>query len=255
MRITTTAQVWLVISAMNAIGCAIVAPTVMVFYPRAEWPFELTLGLGLTCSIATPFTYLMARQLQKNTLLSDKLQRLVDSDRLTDTRTRRYFFDRMQSASEDYGVCLMIDIDHFKTVNDTYGHLAGDRVIQDVASRIKAILRDADIIARFGGEEFVVFLNRVDPATGFSISERIRNTIAERPISFNDIPIDVSVSVGGSPMMVGSEIERVIQDADAALYRAKAKGRNCTIFSSDPFNDDQPLDYEGHRASRIVAIA
>ena len=240
MKVATIGQVWLVTLAMNVIGCAIVASTVMALYPRVEWPFELTVSLILTCGIATPFTYLMARQLHKNTLLSNELQRLVDSDRLTDTRTRSYFFDHMAASPGDYGVCLMVDIDHFKSVNDTYGHLAGDRVIQDVAARIKDMLRTEDIVARFGGEEFVVFLHRADAATGFAVAERMRGAIAEQAVAFNDNPIDVTVSIGGSPMAADSDIEQAIQDADAALYRAKYDGRNCTIFSSDPFSDGQP---------------
>ena len=240
MKITTMTQVWLVVSALNLIGCAIVAPAILLLYPRAEWAFELSISLGLTIGIATPFAYFMARQLYKNGLLSDELQRLVDSDRLTDTRTRSYFFDRMAASPDEDGVCLMVDIDYFKAVNDTYGHLAGDRVIQDVALRIKDMLRAEDIVARFGGEEFVVFLHKADAATGFAVAERIRKSIAEQAVAFNDNPIDVTVSIGGSPMAADSDIEQAIQDADAALYRAKSDGRNCTIFSSDPFSDGQP---------------
>jgi len=254
MKIVTTGQVWLVTLAMNVIGCTVVTFAIVMLYPRTEWAFELTLSLALTCGIATPFTYLMARQLWKNTLLSNELQRLVDSDRLTDTRTRSYFFDRMAASPDGQGVCLMVDIDHFKTVNDTYGHLAGDRVIQDVATRIKKLLRSGDIVARFGGEEFVVFLHGVDPETGYAVAERIRGAVTDLPIPFNDSPIDVSVSIGGAPIEAGHGIEQVIQDADAALYRAKTGGRNRTIFSSDPFSDGQPSD-EGVQEGSLAAVA
>ncbi len=231
MKITTNRQVWGVVAVVDTIGAAIVVSAILAFYPPELWPFELAISLTLTFGIATPITYFMAQQLRKIAALSDELQRLVNRDRLTDVATRNYFFARMEQAPGAYGISLMIDIDHFKRVNDTHGHFAGDQVIKDVASILGRTVRSDDIVARFGGEEFVVFLYDQDTEAGFRVAERMRAAIASETISFEGIRLNVTVSIGGSLKQACDGIEQAIQEADEALYRAKREGRNRTIFS------------------------
>lgn len=128
----------------------------------------------------------------------------------------------------------MIDIDFFKQVNDDYGHLAGDAVISRVATILRRNTRAEDIVCRFGGEEFVVFLSEKDSVDGFEVAERMRRSIAEDIVEFDGQDLKVTVSIGGSLKERLADVTLAIQQADEALYRAKSGGRNRTIFADDP---------------------
>jgi diguanylate cyclase (GGDEF)-like protein len=126
----------------------------------------------------------------------------------------------------------IIDIDHFKVVNDTHGHLAGDRVLRAIADRFKAQLREGDLIGRFGGEEFAVLLPRTAAAEAGRVAERLRGHIANEPIAVGDGRVDsilvgVTVSVGVAELAdAGQDLDDLLAAADAALYEAKGAGRN-----------------------------
>lgn len=155
------------------------------------------------------------------------------TDSLTGLHNRRYAMfqlDRM-IARPDRGVAVMlIDIDHFKRVNDTHGHPVGDRVLNLVARRLRAELRGADLIARIGGEEFLVALGEGDRALALDCAERLRAVIAEQYFLIGDDtpPLGVTVSVGLalSPPGSGETAQSLIDRADAALYGAKSNGRD-----------------------------
>lgn len=231
MKIRSHTDAWIVVMSINAIACFVVVCSVLIFYPPEVWKSELTLGLSLVFLIATPASYFFAHQLRRNFQLTTELQRLVDRDRLTDVATRDFFFNCMEEAPDAYGVSLMIDIDHFKDVNDTHGHIAGDQVIRSVAQLLKKTVRDKDIVARFGGEEFVVFLYGHDPHSGYVLAERMRKAIADHVFQVKGLNVSVTVSIGGSLKDAYEGVELAIQDADAALYKAKEHGRNKTIFA------------------------
>lgn len=170
----------------------------------------------------------------RNSQLSTEMRRIVNRDRLTDVATRDYFFERMEAAPESYGVSLMLDIDHFKAINDTHGHLAGDLVIQRVAQVLKKTVRANDIICRFGGEEFIVFLADHGRTDGLNAAERMRASIADEEIQLEQGElVRVTVSIGGSIKSTINDINNAIREADAAMYRAKAAGRNQIVFASD----------------------
>ena len=153
-------------------------------------------------------------------------------DDLTRILNRRGFFNAMTSLAylskrnEFNSAILMIDIDHFKHVNDTHGHLAGDEVLKLVASIIKRNIRTSDILGRFGGEEFIVFLPQAESESIPPLAEKIRAAIEEGTRK----TIPVTVSVGGTSRKikgaVENEIHELIQQADTFLYAAKRKGRN-----------------------------
>lgn len=165
--------------------------------------------------------------------LSQELTRLVNRDRLTDVATRDFFFKQLEDDRDAFGVSLMVDIDHFKAVNDTYGHLAGDAVILSVANKLKAQLRADDIVCRFGGEEFMVFLRSATAQEGENIAERIRKSIAAAQTPTERGAISVTVSLGGSLKEQLEHVEEAIKRADDCLYRAKAAGRNRTVMEWD----------------------
>jgi diguanylate cyclase (GGDEF)-like protein len=125
--------------------------------------------------------------------------------------------------------CLMIDIDHFKRINDEHGHLLGDRVLRAVADRLRDGLRSADMAVRFGGDEFLVLLPDTTRAVAAEIAERLREGIAELAIQapHGGKPMRVTVSIGVADLHGHGDMETLLAECDAALYRAKASARNC----------------------------
>lgn len=124
---------------------------------------------------------------------------------------------------------LICDLDHFKNVNDTYGHSAGDEVLQATAKRLVSSVRSYDFVGRYGGEEFLVVLNNCNPAFGLARAEEIRKTIAQRPVQTSSGVVPITMSFG---LLLSQEwgfrpLEELLQEADAALYTAKKAGRNC----------------------------
>jgi len=129
---------------------------------------------------------------------------------------------------------LMCDLDHFKGVNDTYGHLVGDDVLRETAKRLLASVRSYDFVGRYGGEEFLVVLNNCNPSHALARAEEIRKAIAQRPVPSSRGPIPVTMSLG---LLLNQEwgrrpVEELLHEADAALYAAKAAGRNCVKIAS-----------------------
>ena len=138
----------------------------------------------------------------------------------------------------------MADIDHFKRINDTYGHMAGDVVLCEVARRIVASVRSYDSVARYGGEEFLFIMPGSDSKAGRSIAERIRENIARDPVDAPEglIPVTISVGVATARADYRTTPEEIIKAADAALYRAKNGGRNRTETTCLGESDTCPED-------------
>ena len=161
--------------------------------------------------------------------------RLAVTDPLTGLYNRRYAdaylsdaLVRAKVASVPFAV-LVIDIDHFKAVNDTHGHSAGDSVLVEVAHRIRGNLRGSDMIARMGGEEFLVIMTETDPDRAGPAADRLRALVCDTPVLTDRGRINVSVSIGvalANPAQELPEARQIVADADAALYRAKNAGRN-----------------------------
>ena len=168
------------------------------------------------------------------------LKELADTDPLTGLLNRRSFLSMAEGAlqgtrSTDSLGILMADIDHFKAVNDTYGHAAGDAVIRHVAASIGANLRLQDRVARFGGEEFVAMLMNVDEASTLALAERIRASINAQPVRFEGQDIMVSISIGAALADPSDgDLDAIIERADFALYDAKTSGRNKVALSRRP---------------------
>ena len=121
----------------------------------------------------------------------------------------------------------MIDADHFKKVNDTYGHKVGDKVLIELSSTVERALRDNDIVARYGGEEFVAFLADNNAEQGKIVADRLRESISRIVVYSEDKqPVKFTVSIGVSSSDISDNIDTLIRTADEALYRAKENGRN-----------------------------
>lgn len=159
---------------------------------------------------------------------------LMTTDGLTSVHNKRYLLETLerevhQSSRAGTPLCvMMLDLDKFKSINDMHGHLAGDAVLVEFASRVKSVLRSGDLLARYGGEEFVMLLTRTSIQDAVQIAERVRQLTAATPVSFEDKEIPVTVSIGiccndGTQNIDPSEL---IARADEKLYFAKNSGRN-----------------------------
>lgn len=163
------------------------------------------------------------------------------TDSLTGLYNRRYFdvhLQKMLKTHKDAGKNLsvmILDIDHFKEVNDKHGHVAGDDVLKVFAHRLQDNLRSFDMVARLGGEEFVVVLPDTTPHMTYFIAERLRRAVADKPMkcSVPEGEISISTSIGGAVIEPGDyEVQEILDRVDKYLYEAKNGGRNCSIFES-----------------------
>ena len=170
----------------------------------------------------------------KNSILIDEIKEMAFKDALTGLYNRRYFFDIAEkmfltSKREEKEISiLMCDIDHFKKINDTYGHQTGDIIIKKVASILAQNIRKNDIAARYGGEEFVILLYDCPIKFANLIGEKIRKTIESLEIKENNTTIKFTISIGISNK--GNSLEDIIKDADKMLYKAK-ETRNKVVIS------------------------
>ena len=146
-------------------------------------------------------------------------------DPLTGLRNRREFELALSGASQ--GSLIYVDLDHFKKLNDTLGHPAGDAALKHIARLLEAAVRDGDLVARIGGEEFAVWLPRTALREGMEVAERVRRSVAERPLTWSGsvYPLTTSCGIASCPELVG-DVQNLPAAADAALYRAKELGRN-----------------------------
>lgn len=166
-----------------------------------------------------------------------ELRRLAYTDSLTGVSNRRHFFEIAESllALDNQPLAaLMFDLDHFKALNDRYGHRIGDEVLVEVAARCRAILQDDWHLARLGGEEFGILLPGCDRAEAAHVAERLRRAVADTPVLFPYFKVDVSISIGVACVVPGeTQIDLLMSRADNALYAAKRAGRNQTRFAED----------------------
>ncbi|MGB5444523.1 MAG: diguanylate cyclase, partial [Psychromonas sp.] len=191
----------------------------------SRWSDNNTLMIG-RCSV---------QDISTQVTLEQSLTRLAHKDPLTGAANRYYFnqlatheIQRVQRQSSEL-TALMLDIDHFKSVNDTYGHLSGDAVLKSLADSCMNMLRSSDILARFGGEEFVILLPDTSLADGLYKAEEIRKTLAETPVSLPDgqtLQYSVSIGVAVLSNLSQQSIEALLMKADEQLYKAKNSGRN-----------------------------
>lgn len=157
-------------------------------------------------------------------------------DGLTGLYLKRYFIEKLNSEYERvkrYGTnffLIMLDIDYFKKVNDTYGHLVGDKVLKEVAHIISTSTRSGDIVGRYGGEEFIVLLPSISKESVIGIAEKIRKNVEKTVFKENNIEFATTISIGICEYMPNTKPTKLIDNVDKALYESKKKGRNRTTM-------------------------
>jgi diguanylate cyclase (GGDEF)-like protein/PAS domain S-box-containing protein len=173
------------------------------------------------------------RDVSDQKALEERLRELATTDGLTGIHNRRHFFELAEAEVarvERYGGGLsaaMIDVDHFKRLNDEHGHAVGDEALRTLASAARRVLRRVDILARYGGEEFVVLFPETDLVSASRVVERLRAAVAAEPIP--GTAARITVSAGAVAWRAGEQLDATLRRADAALYRAKAEGRNRVV--------------------------
>jgi diguanylate cyclase (GGDEF)-like protein len=181
-------------------------------------------------------------ELETKLLMAERdLRHEATHDRLTGLWNRGMVLDdldrtvkRVRRTGEHLTVALA-DVDHFKVVNDTYGHDAGDRVLREAARRIRASLRDADAVGRYGGEEFLIVLASRDAAGQLAALDRVCQAVRQTPIDIARARVNITLSMGAARFATSdTDAASLIAAADEALYRAKAQGRNCLKMAWQP---------------------
>ncbi len=168
------------------------------------------------------------------------VEALASTDALTGLFNRRRFADVLKrefAVTKRYRntlSCLLLDLDHFKQINDRFGHDAGDQVLKEVGRRITSTLREVDLAARYGGEEFVVLLPHTSKTDARILAERLLQNVRRQAFQFGDELVTVTTSIGcaGNSDVVTDNAEDLVKAADIALYQAKNSGRNCAVMYS-----------------------
>jgi two-component system, cell cycle response regulator len=170
-----------------------------------------------------------------------RIVQMIHVDELTGLLTKRSLFRALETEltrAQRYRhpiAVLMMDLDHFKLVNDTYGHLVGSFCLSEVGKLIRMSTRETDVSGRYGGEEFVTFLPESEAVAGMIVAERIRTAMESHVFRYNDVAFSVRISIGiaGWPED-GNDVESLVRAADTALYRAKRLGRNrCEVYGRE----------------------
>ena len=203
---------------------------------------ERGLSIGAIDYIRKPFSFGIVLARVKNILklqeVTKELEHLAYTDPLTGAFNRRYFLSAAKketSRNIRYGhslTLLMVDIDHFKKVNDTYGLDIGDEALKIMVTTVLSALRSEDVLGRFGGEEFIVLLPETDAIGAELVAQRVRQLVSEIVIDTAQEPLSFTVSIGVAEAKRDESIEEIQKRADEALYEAKKNGRDCVVTAS-----------------------
>lgn len=178
---------------------------------------------------------------EKEIRLDDEMFHAAITDPLTEIPNRKWFLERAREEipfavrHKQFLSLMMIDADHFKIINDSYGHQAGDHVLFELAQLLSNLRREEDILARYGGEEFILLLRSTDLPEALSFAERIRTKAEKRAFSFDGHSIRVTLSIGVCSRKgnAANSVDSMIHEADEALYKAKENGRNRVESSAE----------------------
>jgi len=202
----------------------------------SEKQHKLQTSLTITISLLSLGLVFFIYRQRKNSAI---LHKLANTDTLTELANRRYTFIYAENMllqakknTQDFSI-IIFDIDHFKKINDTYGHSGGDIALKDIAEIANEFVRNNDILGRIGGEEFLVILPNTSSKQAYEVAERIRQAIVTKDITLGDKVVNISASFGISQLAKNQQnFNQIFHEADIALYQAKNSGRNCISLAS-----------------------
>lgn len=236
-----TGRATLLLTALSALAALAVSQGVLWLAGHDSNAAAALLALACAGAIAPLLAWPLLRLWADAESARARLDVLATRDDLTGCYNRRQFLvlaDREWARCRRYGTVaamLMIDVDHFKRVNDLHGHLAGDLMLREIAHAVARTLRQPDLLGRFGGEEFIVFLPHADTLGALDAAERIRDQVARLALEWRGQTIRTTVSVGAVSLDAEHDtLGAWIADADLALYAAKDAGRNCVRTPPSP---------------------
>lgn len=254
----TLVTAWTVISI--ALSVLVTAALTSLIWGDVRWR-DLVFSAAVTTIVTIPVAYKIGKMVLELNRSRTALRELAQRDALTGLANRGYFFQHAEHMiSGDAMVwpmsALMIDVDHFKSINDEGGHITGDKVLREVACILQGKLRSKDFLARYGGEEFAAILPGADRTVAVATAERMRVAVAESPELFKLARHSVTISVGVAQTNDRVAIDPVLLAADRALYTAKANGRNrCTFIDvADSLSVTQRLRAIGACANKAGAV-
>lgn len=234
MRVTvkTRRQVWRYTALVTLV--AVTLPVIAVGaillglfrLPLIVGLLGMALAFAIPLLITPPIAYMALSIMRMLGETIDRVDAHVKYDSLTGVLNRAHFLDSMR-ASAGRGVLMILDADHFKRINDRYGHGAGDQALQALATATRAVVGDSGLTGRLGGEEFGIFLPETGLAEGLARAEAIRAAIGALDMILDDHAVTLTVSIGCAAHGPGTTIGQTLKQADAQLYEAKRAGRNC----------------------------
>ncbi|MBE1295401.1 MAG: diguanylate cyclase [Rhodobacteraceae bacterium] len=227
LKVRTTAEKWRFVVAIT--GGAVLASILLTWIMQGGELITQSLqpSILVPLLIAPPVTLWSANRMLEIHRLNQQLEHLLAHDQMTNLLSRSHFMRRLDEMSSDFkGSVLMLDIDFFKQVNDTYGHLVGDEVIRRVAEVIETHVRQDSLAARYGGEEFVVCLPQKDLDEAMGRAEQIRRAVENQTVSVSGQDLRCTISIGLGYADGEKPLVEVLRKADEALYLAKNQGRN-----------------------------
>ncbi|MAP43680.1 GGDEF domain-containing protein [uncultured Sphingobium sp.] len=225
-----------IVGIVFSVSTSLVAMWVMSRFPGMDIPTPYWIfGFFAPLFISTPVCLLLARQVEQKRRLAESLQKamaelrhLSEIDQMTGLFNRATFLLRLEQArAAAPGVCLLIDVDHFKTINDRWGHATGDQALTAIAGGLRRSVRADDICGRMGGEEFAVYLPEMTGEKGALLADRIRLAVEALSVRNDEgHVVPLTVSIGCAADENAATAEMLLRRADLAMYAAKAAGRN-----------------------------
>ncbi|WP_306115161.1 MULTISPECIES: GGDEF domain-containing protein [unclassified Roseovarius] len=195
-------------------------------------------GCCIAAMLSAPISYFVGLKLLDINVLAEKLEHAVNHDNLTGACTRASFYQRLERIEDQDLVVIVADIDHFKQVNDRYGHKVGDVALRQFTGTLVRNCREDDVVARFGGEEFIILLNGVREDEGVATAQRLCDCVRAKKIYADGHELKITASFGVAAMTSVSQVEEAFQKADLAAYRAKREGRD-QVCLYDPEKDGE----------------
>lgn len=205
-------------------------PLLTAYYPLVM-KIRFTITIAVLLSLCIAVQYSSEQFIRQAHSLHNKLVLAANTDSLTNLPNRRFMFDQYFRNESFFGQSgehsvMLCDVDRFKQINDRFGHDTGDRVLQKISIRFRDLIRETDIIARWGGEEFLILLPDTPYATALERAERIRQSIFDMPFKLDDRKYHLSISIGVAAARKNQSIRSLLKQADEKLYEAKGLGRN-----------------------------